>query len=303
MYRPEDYESLHPRAVADCQKIGTEFLEAFTQIEAKETSVHFMPLVITTITFTGTYAMRSAAGALPTIPIEDIRLAIVADPDTGAPLGVAMDPEKTTKRQRSDAYVREIQREKRRFRRHLPLRCRGKSVKLFYNGSLHITGCSSAIEFLEIASQTAEFIGLVTRYDVLLTLEAMRVQMINCGTVVVDSIAKKPIRFPPRALSMASRALGVPTDFESERHPGVKFPISVDGQKVSTVCVFQTGNVSIIGSRSPADVARAFLTVAYVLDELHTLGEPNGMVRTTTTRKKLDLMDGYPRAMYLVCCD
>jgi hypothetical protein len=124
--------------------------------------------------------------------------------------------------------------------------------------------------------------------------------MINAGTVIVDPTNGFPVKFPPRALSGAAVRFGV--DFDSERHPGVKIPVYEDGVKVATTCVFQTGSMSIIGAKRPRHVALAFENAADVLEACAHVGEPTAIaMRTTTAKKKLDLVHGYPAASYFAC--
>ena len=268
-----------------------EFLDTMTRVEraGRDKSVSFLPLTITTITLTGTYVIRGA----PTIPVETLR----DMEDVAADFGLTFD-EPRVKRKRKDAYTRDVVPDKRRFRNQLSVRREGKSAKIFYNGSLHVTGCSSVADFVDVADLIVEFVREST--GIRLILSAFDIKMINAGTVIVDPTNGFPVKFPPRALSGAAAEFGV--DFDSERHPGVKIPVYEDGDKVATACVFQTGSMSIIGAKRPRHVALAFEHAADVLEACAHVGEPTATaMRTTTAKKKLNLMYGYPAASYLAC--
>lgn len=268
-----------------------EFLDSMTRIEraGREKSVSFLPLTITTITLTGTYVI----GGAQTIPVETLR----AMEDVAAGFDLTFDEPKV-KRKRKDAYTRDVVPDKRRFRNQLSVRREGKSAKIFYNGSLHVTGCSSVADFLDVAGLITEFVREGTGIE--LTLATFDIKMINAGTVIVDRTTGFPVKFPPRALSGAAASFGV--DFDSERHPGVKIPVYEDGAKVATTCVFQTGSMSIIGAKRPRHVALAFENTVDVLEACAHVGESTTTaMRTTTAKKKLDLMHGYPAASYLAC--
>jgi TATA-box binding protein (TBP) (component of TFIID and TFIIIB) len=278
------------RAFAD------EFLESMTRIQraGQMKSVSFLPLTITTITLTGTYVIRGA----PTIPVETLRNM----EDVAAEFGLTFD-EPRVKRKRKDAYTRDVVPDKRRFRNQLSVRRDGKSAKIFYNGSLHVTGCASVADFVDVADLIVQFVREGTGREgpeIELILSAFDIKMINAGTVIVDPANGFPVKFPPRALSGAAARFGV--DFDSERHPGVKIPVYEDGVKVATTCVFQTGSMSIIGAKRPRHVALAFENAADVLEACAHVGEPTAIaMRTTTAKKKLDLVHGYPAASYFAC--
>ncbi len=286
--------------IAECRSIGTQFLEAMTRAHratSRATNVAFLPLGIMTITFTGKYAMPCKE-----LPIEDIRAAIVEDPRMADTFHLELVRGATTvKRRRKDAFVRDIAHDKRRFRNQLTLSYRGKSAKLFYNGSLHVTGCTSALDMAEIGSRVADLVEVYTDRRIHITLDSMNVRMINAGSVVVDPATQRPLVFAPRALSHAIASLAVAVDFDPERHPGVKLPIQHDGQRVATACVFQTGSVSIIGAREPRAMAMAFETVVHALDRCSVIGEASREMRTTTAKKPFELVRGYPAAMFWAC--
>lgn len=261
-------------------------------------AVSFLPLTLTTITFTGVYVISEE------LPIEAIRAAMHADPSLAREVGLDPCDGATTKRKRRDAFVREVSHEKRRFRNQLTVAFGGKSAKLFYNGSLHVTGCTSAIDMADIASRVA---SMVFAYiGIHITLESMNVRMINAGTVSVNPATLRPVGFPPRRLSKAmDLAVGagrddVFVDFDPERHPGVKLTIGEGSRRVATVYTFQTGSVSIIGARDPSSMALAFETVAAALGTCD-FGTESDRMRTTTAKKTLELIEGYPAVTYWAC--
>lgn len=250
---------------------------------------------------TGTYSIEGAS----TIQIERIRDIVLDDPSVLERFGLRVDEPKV-RRKRKDAYVRAVVPDKRRFRNQLSVKHGGKSAKIFYNGSLHVTGCASPKDFLDVATRIARFVTDVmsdTTPEFLIRLESFDIKMINAGTVIVDAETGFPMKFPPRTLSVVASAAGTEVDFDSERHPGVKFPIrTADRGKVATVCVFQTGSMSIIGARTPRDVATAFERVVHTLGAASHIGTVVRSMRTTTAKKAFELTHGYLAAMY-ECCE
>lgn len=260
------------------------------ELATRSKALGFLPLTVTTITMTAVFGLGDAK----VIPIDALKNAT----DIARAMDMTVDEPKT-KRRRKDAFVRDIVPEKRRFRNQASLRHGGKSAKIFYNGSLHVTGCASTKDFVDAAVAVAQFVHAAT--GIVLTPKTVGIQMINAGSTIVDRRTGFPMCFPPRTLSAEAARAGFYVDFDSERHPGVKFPLHEDGVKVATACVFQTGSVSIIGARSPARLAAAFELLTDVIEACIHVGKPSAVMRTTTSKKILDLTLGYPTAAYDTC--
>ena len=260
------------------------------EMSTRSKTPRFAPLTITTITMTAVFDL----GNVKVIPIDVLKNAT----DLAREMNMTVDEPKT-KRRRKDAYVRDVVPEKRRFRNQASLRHGGKSAKIFYNGSLHVTGCASPKDFVDVAVAVAKFVHAAT--GITLKPKSVGIQMINAGTTIVDKTTGFPLCFPPRTLSAEAVAAGFVADFDSERHPGVKLPVFDNGVKVATVCVFQTGSVSIIGARTPRYLAMAFENMANVIETCVYLGQPAKAMRTTTSKKRLDFSHGYPAAAYDTC--
>lgn len=286
---------------------GAEFLDAFGAINrARERLAHIdaMPVSVSTITFTGTLDAAS-------LPVDEMRLAA----ELAAELAADQDPPAADQdgdlmpdfSVDCDVLKRASKRAKgvptastnKRFRYQLPLKRHGKSLKLFHNGSVHVTGCGSPLEFLELIDALKRFVRDTANMSV--DLVDFDIQLINTLFLVVDPRTRRPMTVAPAALL---RHLACGADFDTERHPSVKIPIMVDGAKVATVCVFQTGSVSIMGAKRPAHVALAFETVCAALDACAPAvcaPDPGAGMRTTTAKQPLVLVDGYPFAAYSCC--
>lgn len=288
-----EHEALSGEVEDACKRLGEEFLRAMTRVcRASRAGVPaFFPLAITTITFVGTFR----AG----VPVERVREAATSDPRLAASVGLAVDtPEPKRKRRVAPKGPRKSFVNQVSFRL-AEAKKSGKSAKLFHNGSIHVTGCASMVDFLEMSHAIALFVHAVTGAE--LQLATANVQMINAGTVVVDD-RRRPLRFAPKDLCHAASALGYNPDFDPERHPGVKVVVKdAAGARVATACVFQTGNVSIIGARSPDRVADAFELVAGMLRACAHVARPGTGACKTTSRKPLSFQQGYPAGTYMSC--
>jgi TATA-box binding protein (TBP) (component of TFIID and TFIIIB) len=219
--------------------------------------------------------------------------------DDGALQGFRVDCD-LLKRAAKRARGQETSATNKRFRYQLPLKRNGKSVKLFHNGSVHATGCTSPLEFLDMVDALQAFVRETAERDV--RLVDFDIQLINTLFVVVCPATRRPMTIAPGALL---RHLATPADFDTERHPSVKIPVTLEGAKVATVCVFQTGSVSIMGAKRPAHVALAFETVCDTLDACAAqvcAPDRAAAVRTTTAKQALALADGYPFNLLSCCC-
>lgn len=276
---------------------------------------------LSTITFTGTLDATA-------VPVDDMRLTVelAEELDDGGD-GGASAAEAASFRLDCDLVKRQAKRARgaegvpdasRRFRHQLPLKRRGKSVKLFHNGSVHATGCTSPLEFLEMAQELERFVEDTTSSSpdagdgLKVRLLDFDTQLINTLFLLTCPATGRPMTVAPAALlrHLHARSLTAPdqqqpADFDTERHPGVKIPVVQNGAKVATVCVFQTGSVSIMGARRPAHVALAFETACAALDEcaprVCTPDRTGPAMRTTTAKQALALADGYPFSL-LSCC-
>lgn len=266
--------------------LGRGFLAMFGRINSVPLRhIAPLPLNVSTITFTGVLSEKSLA-------VEDMRLAAEICQEMGEPVaGFSVDCDLLKRKRRPDN-------EARRFRYQLPLKRNGKSLKLFHNGSVHATGCTSPAEFLDMIDALAEFVRHTAGVDV--ALESFDIQLINALFLVTCPRTRRPLTVSPSAFL---RACPQRADFDTERHPSVKLQCHVDGKKVATVCVFQTGSVSIMGAKTPGAVAHAYDTVCRALDECAQAAcKPDvAAMRTTTAKHPLTLVDGYPFAAYFAC--
>lgn len=277
------------------RRFGLEFLEAFQAMN--ETSerlrhVRVLPPSLSTITFTGTLSRGQ-------LPVEDMRLAACLAEELGEPLEFTVDCD-LAKRKRSRGGGAAAPRGNKRFRYQLPLKRHGKSVKVFHNGSVHATGCTSSLEFLDMMDALLAFVRDTAALEV--RLVDFNIHLINTLFLVTCPRSGRPLTIAPQAL--LARLGGTRADFDTERHPSVKIPVHDGDAKVATACVFQTGSVSVLGARRPSAVALAFRTVCEALDAAAPAvcaPDPAQTVRTTTAKQPLVLRAGYPFNLHSCC--
>lgn len=256
-----------------------------------------LPMSLSTITFTGTLSSSS-------LPVDNMRLAteLALEMDDPMEFSVDCDMSKPAKRQKTGGpQAPPAATAGKRFRYQLPLKRNGKSLKLFHNGSVHATGCTSPLEFLDMMDALCVFMKDAGEVDAWLT--DFDIQLINTLFVVTDPLTGRPMTIAPGSFL---RHLGTDTraDFDTERHPSVKIPLRIDDVKVATVCVFQTGSVSIMGAKRPSHLAAAFDMVCTALDACAAevcAPDPKCTIRTTTAKHALTLVEGYPFNLFSCC--
>lgn len=293
------------------EELGVEFAAAFERVNRAGEScgrIRPLPPSLSTITFTGALNVH-------TLPVDEMRLTMALYEELGGdPLEFSLDCDVAKRRRRLGAADGEDcpAAASKRFRYQLPLKRNGKSLKLFHNGSVQATGCTSPMEFLEMAGCLSSFIR-ATADDLEAWLVDFDVQLINALFVVSCPRGGRPMNIAPGALLRRLHP-DARADFDTERHPSVKIPVMAPAApdapagaaavKAATVCVFQTGSVSIMGAKRPAHVAAAYEMVCGVLDacaEEVCAPDASITVRTTTARQPLVLMDGYPSNLYWCC--
>jgi TATA-box binding protein (TBP) (component of TFIID and TFIIIB) len=286
-------------------RVADDFLCAFdatSDVVTRHIGVH--PLSVNTITFLG----KLDVGVIDLATVElgmmlyDALRAVEHQPGSGFLLRSEKPGGDTKKRQR---------RPRKDFHNQLPLVTpAGKAVKLFSNGKIHVTGCTSPIEFLDIAAQLCAFLPIVLAGVDHVSLEWFDIEMINAGFLLCSVDRRRHIRLKPNRLSAELKtAANVTVDFETERHPGVKLVVLDDnGAKAGAVMIFQTGSVQICGVKEPAHLARAYRQACTHIDDIvGKLGEEVCLecdarqLRTTTSKHPFRLVAGYPTSLYNAC--
>lgn len=254
--------------------------ETINDVSRSLTRVRTTPLTVSTITFAGTLDT-------PKVPIDVMRLAAEVAEDMCDLDGFHIDRGPKRSRLASDTS----------FKYQLPLKRNGKSLKVFHNGSVHATGCTSPLEFLELVDALRGF--LKDTAGVSHSLVDFDIFLVNALFCVLDPVSGRPMKVSPGTFQ---KSLDILSDFDTERHPSVKIPVMFQGRK-TTVCVFQTGSVSIMGAKGPLDVANAYQVVCRALDSCaHVACTPDVIpMRTTTSKNVLFLQHGYPFNAYSCC--
>ena len=292
----EILEMVTEETIEKIRSVNAEFLSSMTEMARvceSMKNVRMLTPTVTTITITGKVSFDE--DVTKELPIDYIRESLDVENNYGLYIGVPK-----TKKKRTGVFTKKVEHDKRKFRHQVSINHDGKSAKLFYNGSIHATGCTSILDFVCIVIHISKFISDITSGDLKLKLSDFKINMINTSSLVM-SRDKYPMVFPPKTLTELMRNERVNVDFDPERHPGVKIVLMDGKTKVSTGCVFQTGSITIIGSKAPNYVAMIFKQIADNLDKFYSIASSSKKLRTTTALKPLSLSHGYLENSYNIC--
>lgn len=158
-----------------------------------------------------------------------------------------------------------------------------KSIKIFTNGKLQMTGITSLLEGQRVAHKVCGLIGKCTETNVIPV--SVDIAMINS-----DFCIRKNVNL----LRLMSKITGdVMFSYDPDTYPGLKMKYN----NVS-IFVFSTGSVVITGSKSVYDLHNAFKYITNLVDcntESCTWGE------TKEKKRKMKYEHGYPKNI-IDCC-
>lgn len=159
-----------------------------------------------------------------------------------------------------------------------------KSIKIFTNGKLQMTGITSLIEGIRVAKKVCHIIQKCTGVNV--SIKDINVAMINS-----DFCIRRSVNLP----ILRSCIKGIPniySSYDPDTYPGLK--IKCDGV---SVFVFSTGSVVITGSNDLAKLYNTYDTMFNIFENFQqVLGKP-----TQEKKRRIPYVDGYPKTM-IDCC-
>jgi TATA-box binding protein (TBP) (component of TFIID and TFIIIB) len=158
------------------------------------------------------------------------------------------------------------------------------SIKLFSNGSIHVTGAKSPIHFVDVMDRVCSALGHVVQADPPV-LESATISMINavfCAAKVL----------PLRVLRQAFEDAGHVASYDPDSYPGINAKINAsETNEINriTVMIFTTGNVIISGAKSPEHVSKVYDIVCHVIDDLDVQMNDTAVPRCTSA----SVLDSY----------
>lgn len=136
-----------------------------------------------------------------------------------------------------------------------------KAIKLFSNGSLHITGAKSGVDTKHIMEVIVRVVSLLLDKQVDVVDSSFNVQMINSNFSVQKAIDLL-------ALQALLKSKYNVVAFTKDKYPGLKFKSGTDeGKSKVTTIVFVTGNIIITGSKNSLAINDAYQFITTTLEQ------------------------------------
>ena len=136
-----------------------------------------------------------------------------------------------------------------------------KSVKVFNNGSIHVTGCTSPTEFLSVASAVCKMMGEVAGIETVdgsaVCVTGFEIQMINMNFGAGKQLYLQGLRD-------TCASLGYVASYDADVYPGLNIKLPVGDRRV-TVLIFRSGKIIITGAKSAADLEEAHRMITEVV--------------------------------------
>lgn len=151
---------------------------------------------------------------------------------------------------------------KREFDNQTTVRHGSKSVKLFRNGRVHVTGCKSLADFQAAVADVCAALsdaGVRTSDGQPMRFDRVTVHMMNVTFDAGSRLRLRPLRDALTALGHAVR-------YDADVYPGLNAKLCTgDGRRV-TALVFGSGKVILTGACGPADLDRAHRELVGAID-------------------------------------
>lgn len=160
------------------------------------------------------------------------------------------ESKKPAKRQRTSVFFNQV-----------TIRHGTKSVKVFDNGSMHVTGCTSPTEFLKISSAVCTLLGDVAGIetsDGCVRVTGFNVQMINLNFGAGRQLYLRELRDK-------CAARGYTASYDADTYPGLNVKIPVAARRI-TALIFKSGKIILTGAKTGEELEQAHAAIMAVLD-------------------------------------
>lgn len=127
-----------------------------------------------------------------------------------------------------------------------------RAIKVFNNGSLHVTGYNNLTEAIKSGEKVLKLL------DDSAVVNTFKIQMMN---TCVKSIVGLDLNELTKVFEMTQHI----TSYDVERHPGLKVKVKC-GNRYVTLLIFRTGSVLITGVQQPGELLVAFRELVDILD-------------------------------------
>lgn len=166
-----------------------------------------------------------------------------------------------------------------------------KSIKIFSNGKLQMTGLSSFVECNHVANMVLGWI-IDTLSLSNIHMQNMYIGMINSNFSVYKSIDLHKLT------NILNKMENVMSIYNPESYPAINMKYITATIKVS-IFIFGTGNIVITGGKSLNDMKYAYKFIVDTLNINSFVFKPQLNIKK---KRPEPIIDGYPIRQYQSCC-
>ena len=139
------------------------------------------------------------------------------------------------------------------FNNQVSVKFGSKSVKMFRNGSVHVTGCKTVQDFVDAITAVCEAMTLAGIGAV--------VEVVSFDVVMINVTFSAAAALGLRDLRDKGLAKGWTASYDADVYPGLNLKIPVDEGTATarnvTALIFRSGNIILTGARTPSQVVEA----------------------------------------------
>lgn len=169
-----------------------------------------------------------------------------------------------------------------------------KSIKIFSNGKLQLTGLTSCVE----CNRVAEFVtNLLCKYlnDKTISVIKMYIGMINSNFSVMKNLDLVSLS---GVLNAHKNILSI---YNPESYPAINMKYTDVSRELSvSIFIFGTGNIVITGGKRLSDMRTAYNFIHNVINNNHARVVKESPHLPKPIRKE-PMIDGYPIRQYMSC--
>lgn len=138
-----------------------------------------------------------------------------------------------------------------------------KSIKIFKNGSMHVTGCASPMQFLDVASAACKMLqdtaGVCADDGGTVKVVDFSIQMINLNFAAPSALFLQE-------LSQACAVLGYHATYDADTYPGLNVKVPVGEGRRITALLFKSGKIIITGAKTPTELDEAHRMITELVE-------------------------------------
>lgn len=147
------------------------------------------------------------------------------------------------------------------FNNQTTVRYGSKSIKMFRNGSVHVTGCKSMADFVQAVSAVCD---AMTQAGI----EPGGVRVTGFDTQMINVTFNANATLGLRELRELCLMRGWGAMYDADVYPGLNVKIPVCQDRRVTALVFRSGSVILTGAKTAAHVQEAHQQLTRILDEM-----------------------------------